>query len=151
MVPASGLISVGYGLIMDVSLPPLPPPPTGRTTLGNGPADISIQGPGVAPQHCYIENKGGVITLHPCGNPCAVDGLQLTQPVRLSQGRRPPSIADQLPAGSIHRLVSTKNRLVRASASDPKPCGGSWVGGADVNGASSARLGLFPKRSFPHV
>lgn len=63
------------------------PPPTGRTTLGHGPADIHIQGPGVAPNHCYIDNKCGVITLHPCGNPCAVDGLQVTQPVRLSQGR----------------------------------------------------------------
>lgn len=71
---------------MDTFFTPLP---TGRTTLGNGPADISIQGPGVAPHHCYIENKCGVITLHPCGNLCAVDGLQLTQPVRLSQGRRP--------------------------------------------------------------
>ncbi|XP_027136631.1 pleckstrin homology-like domain family B member 1 isoform X2 [Larimichthys crocea] len=48
--------------------------------------DISIQGPGVAAQHCYIENRSGVITLHPCGNLCSVDGLQVTQPVRLSQG-----------------------------------------------------------------
>lgn len=59
----------------------------GRTTLGHGPVDISIQGPGVAAQHCYIENRSGVITLHPCGNLCAVDGLQVSQPVRLSQGR----------------------------------------------------------------
>lgn len=49
--------------------------------------DINIQGPGVAAQHCYIENRSGVITLHPCGNLCAVDGFQVTQPVRLSQGR----------------------------------------------------------------
>lgn len=48
--------------------------------------DINIQGPGVAAQHCYIENRSGVITLHPCGNLCAIDGLQATQPVRLSQG-----------------------------------------------------------------
>lgn len=51
--------------------------------------DIIIQGPGVAAQHCYIENRSGVITLHPCGNLCAVDGLQVTKPVRLSQGRSP--------------------------------------------------------------
>lgn len=67
---------------------PLPP---GRTTLGHGPADVHIQGPGVAPSHCYIENRSGTITLHPCGNLCAVDGLQVTQPVRLSQGRRGPA------------------------------------------------------------
>ncbi|TNN01465.1 hypothetical protein fugu_010847 [Takifugu bimaculatus] len=78
------LVSLGSGrLSVAITLLPLP---EGRTTLGNGPADISIQGPGVAPHHCYIENKCGVITLHPCGNLCAVDGLQLTQPVRLSQG-----------------------------------------------------------------
>lgn len=61
--------------------------PPGQTTFGHGPMDINIQGPGVAAQHCYIENKSGVITLHPCGNPCAIDGLQVTKPVRLSQGR----------------------------------------------------------------
>ncbi|XP_029699092.1 LOW QUALITY PROTEIN: pleckstrin homology-like domain family B member 1 [Takifugu rubripes] len=78
------LVSLGSGrLSVAITLLPLP---EGRTTLGNGLADISIQGPGVAPHHCYIENKCGVITLHPCGNLCAVDGLQLTQPVRLSQG-----------------------------------------------------------------
>lgn len=55
--------------------------------MGHGPMDISIQGPGVAAQHCYIENRSGVITLHPCGNLCAVDGLQVKQPTRLSQGR----------------------------------------------------------------
>lgn len=61
--------------------------PSGRTTLGHGPMDISIQGPGVAAQHCYIENRSGVITLHPCGNLCAVDAIQIRQPTRLSQGR----------------------------------------------------------------
>lgn len=48
--------------------------------------DINIQGPGVAAQHCYIENRSGVIMLHPCGNLCAVDGFQVSKPVRLSQG-----------------------------------------------------------------
>ncbi|XP_062241292.1 pleckstrin homology-like domain family B member 1 isoform X7 [Platichthys flesus] len=48
--------------------------------------DINLQGPGVAAQHCYIENRSGVIMLHPCGNLCAIDGLQVMQPVRLSQG-----------------------------------------------------------------
>lgn len=63
--------------------------PKGRTTLGHGAMDISIQGPGVAAQHCYIENRAGIITLHPCGNQCATDGLPVTKPVRLSQGMAP--------------------------------------------------------------
>ena len=50
--------------------------------------DINIQGPGVAAQHCYIENRSGVITLHPCGNLCAIDGVQVKQQTRLSQGRK---------------------------------------------------------------
>ncbi|XP_071327736.1 pleckstrin homology-like domain family B member 1 isoform X15 [Trachinotus anak] len=78
------LVSLGSGrLSTAITLLPLP---EGRTTLGHGSMDISIQGPGVAAQHCYIENRLGVITLHPCGNLCAIDGLQITQPVRLSQG-----------------------------------------------------------------
>ncbi|KAF5908191.1 pleckstrin homology-like domain family B member 1 isoform X7, partial [Clarias magur] len=56
------------------------------TTLGHGSVDINIQGPGVAAQHCFIENNAGIITLNPCGNQCAVDGLPVTKPVRLSQG-----------------------------------------------------------------
>ncbi|XP_051813495.1 pleckstrin homology-like domain family B member 1 isoform X7 [Acanthochromis polyacanthus] len=78
------LVSLGSGrLSTAITLLPLP---EGRTTLGHGPMDISIQGPGVAAQHCYIENRSGAITLHPCGNLCAVDGLQVKQPTRLSQG-----------------------------------------------------------------
>lgn len=48
--------------------------------------DISIQGPGVAAEHCFIENKAGILTLNPCGNQCTMDGLPVTKPVRLSQG-----------------------------------------------------------------
>ncbi|XP_043975296.1 pleckstrin homology-like domain family B member 1 isoform X5 [Gambusia affinis] len=78
------LVSLGSGrLSTAITLLPLP---EGRTTLGYGAVDINIQGPGVAAQHCYIENKSGVITLHPSGNLCAVDGLQVQQPTRLSQG-----------------------------------------------------------------
>ncbi|XP_055082065.1 pleckstrin homology-like domain family B member 1 isoform X10 [Periophthalmus magnuspinnatus] len=78
------LVSLGSGrLSTAITLLPLP---EGRTTLGHGPMDIAIQGPGVAAQHCFIENRSGVITLHPCGNLCSVDGLQVKQPVRLSQG-----------------------------------------------------------------
>ncbi|XP_055022787.1 pleckstrin homology-like domain family B member 1 isoform X11 [Boleophthalmus pectinirostris] len=78
------LVSLGSGrLSTAITLLPLP---EGRTTLGHGPMDIAIQGPGVAAQHCFIENRSGVITLHPCGNLCSMDGLQVKQPVRLSQG-----------------------------------------------------------------
>ncbi|XP_032446232.1 pleckstrin homology-like domain family B member 1 isoform X7 [Xiphophorus hellerii] len=78
------LVSLGSGrLSTAITLLPLP---EGRTTLGYSAMDINIQGPGVAAQHCYIENKSGVITLHPSGNLCAVDGLQVQQPTRLSQG-----------------------------------------------------------------
>ncbi|XP_070983562.1 pleckstrin homology-like domain family B member 1 isoform X12 [Oncorhynchus clarkii lewisi] len=78
------LVSLGSGrLSTAITLLPLP---EGRTTLGHGAMDISIQGPGVAAQHCYIENRAGIITLHPCGNQCATDGIPVTKPVRLSQG-----------------------------------------------------------------
>ncbi|KAM6933569.1 pleckstrin homology-like domain family B member 1 [Xenentodon cancila] len=78
------LVSLGSGrLSTAITLLPLP---EGRTTLGHGPMDINIQGPGIAAQHCFIENDSGVITLHPCGNLCTVDGLQVKQPTRLSQG-----------------------------------------------------------------
>ncbi|KAM4743328.1 pleckstrin homology-like domain family B member 1 isoform 12-T14 [Anableps anableps] len=78
------LVSLGSGrLSTAITLLPLP---EGCTTLGYGAVDINIQGPGVAAQHCYIENRSGVITLHPSGNLCAVDGLQVQQPTRLSQG-----------------------------------------------------------------
>ncbi|XP_077421242.1 pleckstrin homology-like domain family B member 1 isoform X9 [Vanacampus margaritifer] len=78
------LVSLGSGrLSVAITLLPLP---EGRTTVGHGPVDINIQGPGVEAQHCYIENRSGVIMLHPCGNLCAIDGLQVTQPIRLSQG-----------------------------------------------------------------
>uniref|UniRef100_A0A8C8AGH0 Pleckstrin homology-like domain family B member 1 n=1 Tax=Otus sunia TaxID=257818 RepID=A0A8C8AGH0_9STRI len=58
----------------------------GRTTIGTAARDIVLQGPGLAPQHCYIENVRGTLTLHPCGNACTVDGVPLRQPTRLTQG-----------------------------------------------------------------
>ncbi|KAM7397872.1 hypothetical protein PAMA_005959 [Pampus argenteus] len=57
-----------------------------RTTLGSGATDIPLQGPGIAAQHCYIENQAGSITLYPCGNQCSADGLSITKPFRLTQG-----------------------------------------------------------------
>ncbi|XP_059370609.1 pleckstrin homology-like domain family B member 1 isoform X9 [Carassius carassius] len=78
------LVSLGSGrLSTAITFLPLP---QGKTTLGHGAMDINIQGPGIVAQHCFIENKAGLITLHPCGNQCSMDGLPVTKPVRLSQG-----------------------------------------------------------------
>lgn len=59
----------------------------GRTTIGTAATDIVLQGAGLAPQHCYIENVRGTLTLHPCGNACAIDGVPLQRPMHLTQGR----------------------------------------------------------------
>ncbi|KAL7838166.1 hypothetical protein AOLI_G00265700 [Acnodon oligacanthus] len=88
------LVSLGSGrLSTAITLLPLP---EGKTTLGHGNTDINIQGPGVAALHCYIENQAGIITLFPCGNPCSMDGLAVTKPVRLSQV---PSVSTSLKSG----------------------------------------------------
>uniref|UniRef100_A0A1A7XS08 Pleckstrin homology-like domain family B member 1 n=1 Tax=Iconisemion striatum TaxID=60296 RepID=A0A1A7XS08_9TELE len=78
------LVSLGSGrLSTAITLLPLQ---EGRTTLGSDGTDIPLQGPGIATQHCYIENQAGSITLYPCGNQCSVDGLPITKPYRLTQG-----------------------------------------------------------------
>ncbi|XP_077360569.1 pleckstrin homology-like domain family B member 1 isoform X2 [Festucalex cinctus] len=78
------LVSLGSGrLSTAITLLPLQ---EGRTTLGSGGTDISLVGPGIKAQHCYIENQAGTITLYPCGNQCAIDGLPIAKPYRLSQG-----------------------------------------------------------------
>lgn len=55
--------------------------------IGSAARDISLQGPGLAPEHCYIENLRGTLTLYPCGNACTIDGLPVRQPTRLTQGK----------------------------------------------------------------
>ncbi|XP_061448836.1 pleckstrin homology-like domain family B member 1 isoform X3 [Rhineura floridana] len=78
------LVSLGSGrLSTAITLLPLE---EGRTVLGSAAGDIVLQGAGVAAKHCFIENMHGTLTLHPCGNPCAIDGLAVTRPTRLSQG-----------------------------------------------------------------
>ncbi|XP_049655287.1 pleckstrin homology-like domain family B member 1 isoform X9 [Accipiter gentilis] len=78
------LVSLGSGrLSTAITLLPLE---EGRTTIGTAARDIVLQGPGLAPQHCYIENVRGTLTLHPCGNACAIDGVPLRRPTRLTQG-----------------------------------------------------------------
>ncbi|XP_032937559.1 pleckstrin homology-like domain family B member 1 isoform X6 [Catharus ustulatus] len=78
------LVSLGSGrLSTAITLLPLE---EGRTTIGTAATDIILQGPGLAPQHCYIENVRGTLTLHPCGNACAIDGVPLQRPTHLTQG-----------------------------------------------------------------
>ncbi|XP_059723383.1 pleckstrin homology-like domain family B member 1 isoform X8 [Haemorhous mexicanus] len=78
------LVSLGSGrLSTAVTLLPLE---EGRTTIGTAGTDIVLQGPGLAPQHCYIENVRGTLTLHPCGNACAIDSVPLQRPMHLTQG-----------------------------------------------------------------
>ncbi|NXB95074.1 PHLB1 protein, partial [Vidua chalybeata] len=78
------LVSLGSGrLSTAITLLPLE---EGETTIGTAATDIVLQGPGLAPQHCYIENVRGTLTLHPCGNACAIDGVPLQRPTHLSQG-----------------------------------------------------------------
>ncbi|XP_039085270.1 pleckstrin homology-like domain family B member 1 isoform X2 [Hyaena hyaena] len=78
------LVSLGSGrLSTAITLLPLE---EGKTVIGSAARDISLQGPGVAPEHCYIENLRGTLTLYPCGNACSIDGLPVRQPTRLTQG-----------------------------------------------------------------
>ncbi|XP_044853070.1 pleckstrin homology-like domain family B member 1 isoform X4 [Mauremys mutica] len=78
------LVSLGSGrLSTAITLLPLG---EGRTMIGSATKDIVLQGAGLASEHCYIENVCGTLTLHPCGNACAIDGLRVKQPTRLTQG-----------------------------------------------------------------
>ncbi|XP_040390126.1 pleckstrin homology-like domain family B member 1 isoform X8 [Cygnus olor] len=78
------LVSLGSGrLSTAITLLPLE---EGRTTIGTAAKDIVLQGPGLAPEHCYIENARGTLTLHPCGNACTIDGVKIQRPTRLTQG-----------------------------------------------------------------
>uniref|UniRef100_A0A8C5PD64 Pleckstrin homology-like domain family B member 1 n=1 Tax=Leptobrachium leishanense TaxID=445787 RepID=A0A8C5PD64_9ANUR len=78
------LVSLGSGrLSTAITLIPLE---EGRTTLGHASTDINLQGPGIAAEHCYIENIRGTLILYPCSNPCSIDGIPVKKPVRLTQG-----------------------------------------------------------------
>lgn len=79
------LVSLGGGrLSTAVTLHPLP---QGRVTIGtNRDLDIVMQGTGVEPVHCHIENSNGVVTLYPIAEMTTVDGLKVTTPTRLTQG-----------------------------------------------------------------
>ncbi|KAL1248569.1 hypothetical protein QQF64_021887, partial [Cirrhinus molitorella] len=82
------LVSLGSGrLSVAITLLPLK---EGVTRIGRDdapvPQDITIEGPGIEAEHCRIENRGGVITLDPCGHLCSLDGVPVTKPTQLTQG-----------------------------------------------------------------
>ncbi|XP_025049618.1 uncharacterized protein LOC102384484, partial [Alligator sinensis] len=78
------LVSLGSGrLSTAITLLPLE---EGRTVIGSAARDIVLQGPGLAPEHCFIENLRGTLTLHPCGHACAIDGVSVRRPTHLTQG-----------------------------------------------------------------
>ncbi|XP_029104646.1 pleckstrin homology-like domain family B member 1 isoform X3 [Scleropages formosus] len=82
------LVSLGSGrLSVAITLLPLN---EGVTRIGRDdapvPQDITIEGPGIEAEHCQIENRAGIITLDPCGNLCALDGVVVTKPTQLTQG-----------------------------------------------------------------
>ncbi|KAJ8919696.1 hypothetical protein NQ315_006224, partial [Exocentrus adspersus] len=82
---APHLVSMGGDrLSTSVTLHPIPP---GRITLGSSPSvDIRVQGTGVLPIHCHIENSEGSVTIYPLSENTSIDGERVTGPTRLSQG-----------------------------------------------------------------
>ncbi|XP_058232216.1 pleckstrin homology-like domain family B member 2 isoform X8 [Hemibagrus wyckioides] len=85
---APHLVSLGSGrLSVAITVLPLK---EGITRIGRDdaavPQDITIQGPGIEAEHCVIENRGGVVTLDPCGHLCSLDGAPVTTPTQLTQG-----------------------------------------------------------------
>ncbi|KAK7123651.1 hypothetical protein R3I93_021926 [Phoxinus phoxinus] len=82
------LVSLGSGrLSVAITLLPLK---EGVTLIGRDdapvPQDITIEGPGIEAEHCRIENRGGFVTLDPCGHLCSLDGVPVTRPTQLTQG-----------------------------------------------------------------
>ncbi|XP_066555098.1 pleckstrin homology-like domain family B member 2 isoform X2 [Amia ocellicauda] len=82
------LVSLGSGrLSVAITLLPLE---EGVTRIGREdaptPQDITIEGPGIAAEHCRILRRGVQVMLDPCGNLCTLDGMPVTQPTPLTQG-----------------------------------------------------------------
>lgn len=46
-----------------------------------------LHGSTIEKEHCIIRNMNGEVYLHPCsGSMCSVQGIECTEPTRLSQG-----------------------------------------------------------------
>uniref|UniRef100_A0A8C2FQN7 FHA domain-containing protein n=1 Tax=Cyprinus carpio TaxID=7962 RepID=A0A8C2FQN7_CYPCA len=73
------LISLGSGFITLIPL-------TEGECDAESPQDVTADGPGIQTHHCVITNSAGVITLHPNGNMCHLDGVQVTKPAKLTHG-----------------------------------------------------------------
>lgn len=48
--------------------------------------DITVEGTGVEPRHCIVENAAGIVTLTPLGQQISVDGVPVSASTRLTQG-----------------------------------------------------------------
>ncbi|XP_022099426.1 trichohyalin-like [Acanthaster planci] len=63
----------------------------GNTTIGHQdadhPCDIVLFGADVQDKHCWLSNKGGIVSLHPIEEAvCSVNGTQVRAPLQLTQG-----------------------------------------------------------------
>uniref|UniRef100_A0A8C5WVL6 FHA domain-containing protein n=1 Tax=Laticauda laticaudata TaxID=8630 RepID=A0A8C5WVL6_LATLA len=138
------LVSLGSGrLSTAITLLPLE---EGKTILGSAAGDIVLQGAGVAPQHCFIENARGTLTLHPCGHPCAIDGQPITCPTRLCQGHviclgQATFLRFSHPA----EAKRMKSQVVPDEWQSPGPPRGLGTGGSFA-GRGLGAWGLWPRR-----
>ena len=49
-----------------------------------------LMGPHIEKEHCFIQNLEGIVTLVPSlGAMCAIQGIEVTEPTKLSQGKKP--------------------------------------------------------------
>ncbi|XP_014777436.1 uncharacterized protein LOC106874278 isoform X1 [Octopus bimaculoides] len=63
----------------------------GKTLIGSDLADreqdIVLTGQDIQPEHCFIQFVDGTVILYPRHNaPCAINGIEVTQPTKLTQG-----------------------------------------------------------------
>ncbi|XP_076876425.1 pleckstrin homology-like domain family B member 2 isoform X2 [Brachyhypopomus gauderio] len=105
-------------------------------------------GASVQAEHCVIITRGGAVALHPHGNPCAPNGVPVTQPTQLTQGC-------MLHLGTSYILhyncpEEESNQMIMLPQKNPGPtlaysstdCGklhtnGNIAGGSSVRGSRS--------------
>ncbi|KAF4075632.1 hypothetical protein AMELA_G00221080 [Ameiurus melas] len=124
---APHLVSLGSGrLSVAITVLPLK---EGITRIGRDdaavPQDITIQGPGIEAEHCVIENRGGVVTLDPCGHLCSLDGVAVTTPTQLTQVQLHVSLRLRFETAARFRpLQKTSSGSVRFQTSWRRTAGG---------------------------